>query len=203
MGFVLLLLVANFFISIFNAVACGAAWAESKHEGGFMHFMNWMGAIMSACGFTWCYLIVFVLIGSMVPVGDTTLLTPEVMRLSIEIGYLAIILPVIGSGLAITVDSWAYFYRRRTLGSGAVAAYNTYAQIHNMYDAVTLVPEILTDIGGSLDSDDDDEGHAKLGGLALVVAIVIVAFALCGGILTTRAIIMATARSRAHSHLYS
>src|SRR5690349_6837454 len=58
MGTVLFALVwvLNFAISVWNAYAVGKVWVEAKVAGGWYRFMCWMGAIMSACGFTWCYL---------------------------------------------------------------------------------------------------------------------------------------------------
>ncbi len=51
----------NFAISAWNAYAVGRAWVETKVAGGWPRFMAWMGAIMSASGFSWCYLFLLVL----------------------------------------------------------------------------------------------------------------------------------------------
>ena len=57
MGYVLFALVwvLNFGISVWNAYAVGKVWVEARLAGGWHRFMCWMGAVMSACGFTWCY----------------------------------------------------------------------------------------------------------------------------------------------------
>jgi hypothetical protein len=205
---IFLLLILNFGISWLNAWGCGRSWPETKHEGGWAHFMNWMGAIMAACGFTWCLLVLLAFVGNAIPYDSTDpkhvayVISPEMLRAMLELGYLVIIGPVIGSGLAITANSWAHFYRRRSFGSGAVAAYNTYAQAYNMYEAVSAVPEILGDLTGlfggkkssSSSSSDDDVEH-KLAGGAILVIIVLVIFALIGGILLTRMIILTTSRN--------
>ena len=59
MEYLLLALVwlLNLAISFWNAYACGKAWAEAKFYGGWPRFMTWMGAIMAASGFSWCFLI--------------------------------------------------------------------------------------------------------------------------------------------------
>lgn len=54
---VVLIWFLNVVLSAVNAWGCGKSWTETKHAGGLAHFMNWMGAVMSASGFTWCYTI--------------------------------------------------------------------------------------------------------------------------------------------------
>ena len=198
------LVLLNFVISYFNAWACGKAWPETKHNGGWAHFMNWMGAIMSACGFTWCFLVIIAVGGSAIPYDShdpkhiVYAVSPEMLRAIFELGYLIIIGPILGSGLAITVDSWAHFYRKRTFGSGALATYNTAAQMYNMYEAASAVPAILKDLGGlfagkSSDSSSSD-GEGGLSGILILIVVLVVICALVGGILLTRAIIISTAR---------
>lgn len=190
---ILLFLGLNFAISWFNAWGCGKTWAETKQAGGWAHFMNWMGAVMSASGFTWCYLVILVLVGSLIPVTDENTnqtvyaISPEMLQATFELGYVVIIVPILGSGLAITINSWAHFYRTRTWGGGAIAGYNSFAQIHNMYQAASALPDIFRHLG-SFFGKGDSKSKAPLVVILLVVA------AAFGGILTTRAIIMSTAR---------
>jgi hypothetical protein len=192
-----LLLILNFAISWLNAWGCGKAWNETKHVGGFAHFMNWMGAIMSACGFTWCFMFVLAFIGSALTYDPATyvikhewyVVTPEAVKYTLELGYMVVILPIIGSGLAITMDSWAYFYHKRTVGSGLVAGYNTLADAYNIYTAARAIPAFSEDLGKMLWGDKDDNKSA--------IVILLVAVALVGGILLTRKIILATAASTA------
>lgn len=192
----------NFVISILNAWICGRSWNETRHERGWPHFMNWMGAIMSACGFTWCYTLLMAFIASVVQVeaDDHTrhaLLDAQYVQGMVELGYVVIILPILGSGLAITVESWSYFWRRRTFGSGAVAGYNTAAQIHNMYSAASNLPGVFRHLGKLFGGDGKKDGRA-------ILIIVLVAVAVLGGVLTTYAIIRSTmtsvARTRAMSY---
>jgi hypothetical protein len=57
-GLGLLVLILNFGISWWNARVTGLDWVESKHLGGWIRFMTWMGWLMSALGFTWCYVLI-------------------------------------------------------------------------------------------------------------------------------------------------
>lgn len=120
----LILLPINFAISWFNAWSCGKSWVETRAVGGFAHFLNWCGAIMSASGFTWCYLLVFGFMAANVPVTDeetgisAPLLTMEQVGVFFDLGYLVIIGPILGSGIAIMVNSWRYLWQRRSLANG-------------------------------------------------------------------------------------
>ena len=73
-----------------------------------------------------------------------------------------------------------------------MASWNSFAQIYNAYEAARALPEVLSHLGGFAKSDSSDN---KGKGIMIVVLLVIVA--LTGGILTTRAIIMSTARRNA------
>ena len=134
---ILLLIVLNFGISIFNSFVVGVSWVETKTAGGFARLMAWMGATMAACGFTWCYLAVIALLAGPDGFGK---LPPRYVEAMFSLGYLTIIGPLIGSGIAITLQSWAHFWRQRTLASGAVAGYNTLADVYNIYEAAHYVP---------------------------------------------------------------
>jgi hypothetical protein len=181
---VFLLLLWNFAVSWFNAWSTGRSWAETKAQGGLARFMSWMVAIMSGCGFTWCYLIVLAF-------GAEALgkLPPAYVKGALELGYLAIIVPIIGSGLAITVQAWTYAWKQRTALNVGVAAYDTFAQIYNTYEAIEAVPEFVGDLGKLFSKSDDDDNPL----VALMVLLVICALA--GGALTTTLIIRSTARS--------
>jgi hypothetical protein len=196
----LLLFILNLGISWLNAWGCGKTWNETKSVGGFPHFMNWMGAIMAAVGFTWCYLVVIGLIGPHIPIeqddGTTEMLmTMEMQKAFFDLGYIAIIIPCIGSGLAITVHSWGVFWRRRTFADGAVAGYNTFAEVHNIYSAVRHLPGAIDNVGDFFRSDDSSDGKGT-------IVLILAAVAILGGVLTTYFIIKNTAKSTALSRRY-
>ena len=152
--------------------------------------MNWMGAIMAACGFTWCILIPLTF-----GVKMMGYLTPEQALAVLELGYVIIIPAVIGTGLVITIDSWVQFYKRPGLINGGVAAYNTFAQIRNTMNAIEILPGAVGHLGKVLGGDSKRGGSGDDGkGKAALLIVFLVAIALISGILLTRWIILGMAR---------
>lgn len=185
------LILLNLGISWLNAWPIGRSWVESRMVGGFVRFMAWMVATMAAVGFTWSYVVIMVMVAA-----KFQLLPPAYVTGMMSLGYLAIIIPAIGSGLAMTIQSWAVFYKNRTLGNGTIAGWNTFAQIHNMYEAASAIPEALSGVGKMFSDNDDDDSKGKLA--LLVVGLVVMA--VVGGILTARAIILNSARNVAREY---
>lgn len=191
MALVIILFIVNFLISAFNAWSVGRGWAESKAAGGFARFMSWCGAIMSASGFTWCYTIVLAYLFHQLP-GKYHLPDKYFIGM-LDLGYLVVIVPIIGSGIAITVQSWMYFWRERTFVGGAVAGWNTFADIYNIYEATQAIPESLSFLSGLFEGKDDDEDKNFL--LSLMIALV--ALSVIGGIVTTTLIIRTVVKNEA------
>jgi hypothetical protein len=184
---VLFLLALNFGISAFNAFSVGISWAEVKQFGNiWQKLLLGCGFIMSVCGFMWCY-------GIVLAFGCLALgwIDVAMAQAILELGYLTIILPVLGAGLAIMVDSWMAFMRERSLLNGGFAAWNTFAMAWNTYSAISSVPGVVKDLLGFFGGDKDKD--------AIVVAIVIVALAL--GFLTSLTIVRFSARLHANSLL--
>ncbi len=185
----------NFSISWLNAWGCGKTWTESKHAGGVPHFLNWCAAIMSAAGFTWCYLVILGGIGTVIPIkGDDGVTAPLLSGASAQafadLGYLLVVFPILGSGLALTVHSWGVFWRQRNFSSGAVAGWNSFAQVYNTMSALEYVPAASRGLSRFF-------GDSKTKDKAKALVLVLVALAAIGGILTTRAILRSTARATA------
>lgn len=172
------LLILNFAISFWNAYASGAYLTESKMIGGWTRFMVWCGLVMSACGFTWVYLCIL----TMIAVAGQWL-TPEWGEVMFKLGYLIIIGPVLGSGLAIWANSLITAYRERTFGSVAVAGWNTFAQAHNTWQAASHAPGFAKDVWEAF----SPKGKSRDSASALLV-ILLVILAVAGGALTTGAI---------------
>ncbi len=147
-----LLLIVNFGISWWNAYATGKVWAESKAAGGWPRAMAWAGAVMSACGFTFVYAVVLALIA-----GATGYLPPQYVQGLLELTYVIIVLPILGSGMIIWVESLMTAWRERTFGNIAGAGWNTFAQIHNTYEAATMLPGIFKHLGELFAKGDDDD----------------------------------------------
>jgi hypothetical protein len=89
----------HFGISWLNAWSVGKTWVESKAEGGFSYAVTWCALIMSASGFTWCYTILLALLAGNIPYHGHVLLAPKYVNGAMELGYLVVILPILGSGL--------------------------------------------------------------------------------------------------------
>lgn len=178
---IFLLLLLNLGISYWNARVCGQFWLESEQVGG--RFLLWCGAIMSAIGFSSVYLPLMLLL-VVSTVGDPGQ-GAQLVKFAMSFWYLLVIVPILGTGLVITVHSWVEAYQRRDGFSMGVAAYNTFAQAHNTWDAVQnsgdafkTVTEGLGALFGGGDSDD-----AK--GKVVLLGIVMVVCALLAGVLTT------------------
>ena len=68
----------------------------------------WCGAIMSACGFTWVYIALLAILAQ-----SFQWLPARYIEGIFSLGYLVIIVPLLGSGLGITASSWAHFGVKR------------------------------------------------------------------------------------------
>jgi hypothetical protein len=180
--------VLNFAISIWNAYAVGKVWVEARIAGGRHRFMCWIGAIMSASGFTWCYLSFLALTAH-----HFQWLSDEQVMAALNLGYILLLPFILFAGYAITLDSWAQAFRRGGILNYGMAAWNTYATLHNTYSAWRNLGGAFASLGqffGGRRSgrDRDSEGS---GGIILVILLVV--FALLAGVLTTAAIIRRTA----------
>lgn len=169
-------LILNSLISFYNAWAAGRGWTEAKEAGGWIRVVNVSAVVMAACGFTWVILTI-----ETIAVVLFNYLEPADAEALFNLGYLLIIFPVLGSGIALWAHSLVVAYKRRQMGDFVVAGWNTYAQIHNMTSAARHVPDALSSVFSSL-------GKSKSGRNALLI-IVLVILALGGGILITVAIV--------------
>lgn len=181
----LLLLLVNFIISWYNASSVGKVWVEAKVIGGFTYFMTLMGAVMSAIGFTWVYVTVLALL-----LGALGKISSDAVQGILSLGYLLIIIPLLGSGLAIMVSSLITAWKQRTFGNVAVAGYNTIAQAYNSYSAIQTIPSALSTVVNLF-------GGKKSKNTTTLVVILVVIGAIFGGILTTYAIIASTIKKQA------
>ena len=193
MGHVLFALVwvLNFAISVWNAYAVGKVWVEARLAGGWHRFMCWMGAVMSACGFSWCYLSFLALTANYFQ-----WITEEQTMAALNLGYILLIPFTLCAGYAITLDSWVQAFRRGGFLNYGMAAWNTYASIHNSYSAMRNLGGAFTSLGnffgGRRKGDSERDGDGPNG---VVVVILLVALALLGGVITTAVIIRRVAAS--------
>jgi hypothetical protein len=100
MGLIVVLLLAiNFGISWWNARVVGLDWIESKHIGGWVRFMVWMGWLQSSLGFTWCYVILLAFLAKSAGYIDA-----QAMEATLSLGYLVVIPGILLSGTFIWID---------------------------------------------------------------------------------------------------
>jgi hypothetical protein len=162
----------------------GKAWVETKHAGGWPRVVAWAGAVMSASGFSWCYLIIL----TYVAYGLGFLDADHVMT-ALYLGYIILIPGVLSSGMVITLDSWAQTYRRTTLLNIGRAAWNTYAQIHNTFHAIGNMDKALGTVLDAMKSKSSGGSDKKGGAVVFILVFLLVMLALVSGVLTTAAII--------------
>ena len=192
----------NFGISWLNARTVGLMWVETKILGGWQRFMAWMGAIMSASGFTWCYLIFGTLalyftqpawVRLFLDEGETyaPMMDASFLEATLSLGYLIIIPGILFSGLMILIYSLIQAIKRKDLASGAVVGWNTFAQIHNTYSAMKGIPEAWKAVGKFV-GDSKGDGKGKL----VILMIVLVIVCVFAGVMTTWGIINKYAGTR-------
>ena len=180
MGMLLLVLVLNLVISFFNARSVGRVWAESKAIGGWIRLVIWAGAIQSAIGFTYVYAFIVGYIAV-----STGYLPAAMLGVLLNLMYVMIVVPLIGSAIIITIQSWITAARDRSLMNLGVAGWNTFATAYNTYNAVQsfgpALDSVQQGLGGVFGDGDSDDNAARV---ILLAAIVLLA-----GVLTTSVII--------------
>lgn len=193
---IVLLLALTFGISWWNAYVAGVNWIEARIAGGFARLLVWSAAIQSACGFTVCLAAAAAFLA-----WGTGYVPPQALKLLMELTYLLLILPVIGSGLVITAHGWMAFARERSVLNAGVAAWNTYAMASDLVDAIRVLPGVMGNVGeafGKAFSGDGDEDElvGKLGAGVVVVVCLIAACCILGGVLLTAEIVKRHAGTR-------
>ena len=182
--------VLNFAVSVWNAYAVGKVWIDARVAGGWHRLMCWVGAVMSACGFTWCYLSFLALTAH-----HFQWLSDEQVEAALNLGYLLLLPFILFGGYALTLDSWAQAFRRGGLLNYGAAAWNTYASIHNTYSAWRNMGGAFASLGNFLGGGRRGRESRDGDGGGIVIVLLLVAFALLAGVLTTAAIIRRVAAS--------
>ncbi len=155
--------ILNLVISFLNARAAGQIWAESKAVGGWVRALVWSAVIQSAIGFTSVYAVIAAYIA--VSVGY---FTQEQAQMFSQGTYVLLIIPSIGSGLVITLQSWINLAREKSLRSLGIAGWNTFAQVYNTYRAVTSFSSAFKGISGAFKSRDRKNANVLI--LIILVA---------------------------------
>ena len=177
----------NFGISWLNCYFVGKTWAEANAIGGWTKFVTCAAAVMGASGFVWCNTLVLGFLCS-THVAILSLkyqLTDRYLELLLNLGYVLVVFPILGSGLAIWADSLKQAYKERDGLSIGVAAYNTFAMAHNTYEAAKFFPSVIDKIKDTLEDSDNK--------LMLVTVYTVLAISVGGGIGLAYFIIHSTA----------
>lgn len=174
MFWLMLIMVFNFGISWINAVYAGKVWCEISVMGVFMRLVAWSAAIMSACGFTVVFTIIVAILGHLIA---PHYVTDHVMKLIYNSMYILVMFPIIGAGTLIAIHSWIEAYRDRTIFNMGLAAWNTFAMMHNVENVAQNAPSAFSSIVEAF-SDDDDE--------VLLIVAAMVLFSVGSGIMLTR-----------------
>ena len=156
----------NLGLSIWNSYVTGKVWVEAKHAGGVRRFMAWMGYIMASVGFSWD---IFVIVGILL--RSSGKITRDQEELFFQAGYVVLVPGFLFSGYAIMFQSWANAYRHHSVVNMGVAAYNTYANIHNTFNAIDNFPKAFESVFKSFTRGS---GKGKASGLILFAAILCV-----------------------------
>lgn len=179
-----LVLLLNVAISVWNCYAVGSAWKDAMAIGGrFEKAVLWSAVIQSGVGFSMPILLVLAY-GSVayLTAGAEPVLTPtegaEMMQAIFSLWYVAVIFPILGSGLAIWAHSLRIAYQRRDFASIATAGWNSFAQIHNTVSAVNNLGGAFGDIGDLFGKALGGKGDAKGKLVILVILLVIVSLTL-------------------------
>ncbi len=166
---VIVIWVVNLFLSIWNAYATGKVWVEAKHAGGGRWFMAWMGYLMASLGFSWDILLLAALV-----LRSTGVMTHAQVELFIDTGYVLVVPGFLFSGYAIMFQSWATAYRNHSVPNMAAAAYNTFANVHNTYNAIDSFPKASASVFKAF-AGGGGKDKAKVNALIIFVAILAVA----------------------------
>ena len=165
--------IINYAISVFNAIGVGRAYRDPEFMKGWMKVILWSSAIMSVCGFTWCYLILVGVVANMIGyINEATL------SMALQLGYIILILPILGSGCVLWVQSIITAAKARRFGNYAIAGWNTFAMITNFYSAFRNIPQILRNIGGAINTRDSRA-------IGFLIAVILIVLSLGAGIITT------------------
>lgn len=200
-GLVTFIWFLNFGISWWNARVTGLVWVETKQIGGWQRFMTWMGGVMSASGFSYCFLILL-LFGSyyaqfsFLEPNQPPVLTERLVLDGFSLGYVLLIPGILFSGMMIWIDSLVEAWKRRDLPSMGVAAWNTYAQVHNTYEAFSGMGNALEGAGDLFKGGGRNNSKDKGGALMVLLVVALVVLAIVGGTLLTITIVRHYAGTR-------
>ena len=184
------LLALNFGISWCNAKNVGKIWSESKQIGGGTRVLAVVGYAMAVVGFTMVY--VTILIALIAVIGPMTGYlssddTQYLLSLISNMSYILTATAIIPLGIIAWINSLIRFWKNKSLRTGGIAAWNTFANVRNVINASRNMPSAISRLTSSLKKSDGK------GGL-VILAIIVVLCAILGGYFTASAIVKSADR---------
>jgi hypothetical protein len=186
------ILLLNVCISVWNCYAVGTAWKDTMTMGStFNKVVLWSAVIQSGVGFSMPILLGLTF-GSMafLTSGAEPYLSQqeakEVVTAVMNLWYVAVIFPILGSGLAIWAHSLRVAYQQRDFASIATAGWNSFAQIHNTLSAINNLGGAFGNIGEffgeALDGKDDVKTKLAILVVLLVILSLVAGFMIAFGL---------------------
>ncbi len=185
---VIIVLIINVLISVWNCYAVGTAWKDTMAVGGwFNKLVLWSAVIQSGVGFS-MPLLLGLSYGSVAVLSRLTsegepIMTAaqggEMIQFMFSLWYIAVIVPILGTGLSIWAHSLRVAYQRRDFASFATAGWNTFAQINNTVSAVRNIGGAWSSVSEGFGKIFSGKGDAR--GKILILLVFLVILSLVGG----------------------
>ena len=182
--FTIIMLAFNFGISWWNAKSVGKIWSESKQMGGGIRVLAIAGFVMAIIGFTMVYVIILVALIAFIGPSTGYLSSSDtqyLIGLISDMSYILIITAAIPTGIIIWINSLITFWKHKSLRTGGIAAWNTFATVRNVVSASRNLPSAISRLTGSLKKSDGKSG-------LVIIALIAVLCAVLGGYFTASAI---------------
>ena len=146
----ILIFIINPLISFANAYIVGKEWKNIQYGSIWDKTLAVSGLIQSIAGFSMPTLGILLFIGYI-----TKYLSMNQINIGIDLLWVSIIVPVVGSGIIITIQSIKDAIKEKSFGSGAVAFWNLGATIENIINMVSNFGSVISDISSRSDDEDD------------------------------------------------
>ena len=168
---IFLVFLINPVIAYFNAKNVGECWTEVAQSSLWEKSILISALVQSVIGFSMPSLGILLIVGYF-----TKFLTLNEIYLGIDLFWISAIIPLVGSGLIITIQSVKNAIKEKSLSSGLVAAWNVGATVENFIDLFYNFGSVLKDIGKRSDDEND---------VGVMMIVILVVCALFSGFLFT------------------
>lgn len=164
----LLVFIVNPLIAYFNAYTVGKYWNDIQYSSFWQKTISVSALVQSVIGFSMPILGILLFIGYI-----TKTLTMNQIDLSIDLLWLSIIIPIVGSGILITIESIKEAIRSRSFTNGALAIWNLGSTIENIFNMVSNFGSVIKDFEKRSDKEDDSSNLivVLLVGIALLLSV--------------------------------